>query len=166
MEWRFSSLLRSRHITPLDRLMTSSKLDLIEELVKKFDIRVGFHNHGRTPLNRTWDPAFVLDALKSRDARIGLCADTGHWATSGLNALEAIKLCEGRLINLHPKDRAVVGAASTDLILGAGIADIAALIAELQRQKFAWQPKVSVPRATSGRRTSPDLCPRPPLVSL
>jgi len=113
------------------------QLDLIEKLVKEFDIRVGFHNHGRTPLNRTWDPAFVLGVVKNRDARIGLCADTGHWATSGLNALDAIKLVEGRIINLHLKDRAVVGQASTDLILGTGVTNIAGIVAELRRQKFA-----------------------------
>jgi putative heme-binding domain-containing protein len=117
--------------------LVPDQLDLLEKMVKEFDIRVGFHNHGKTPLNRSWDPAFVLEVVKNRDARLGLCADTGHWATSGLNGLDAIKLVEDRIINLHLKDRAVVGQASTDLILGTGVTDIAGIVAELRRQKFA-----------------------------
>jgi sugar phosphate isomerase/epimerase len=120
--------------------LNAGQLDLLEKLVKEFDIRVGFHNHPGNPLhpeNKTWDPAFVFDMVKHRDTRIGLCADTGHWATSGLNTLDAIKMIEGRIINLHLKDRAVVGKASTDQIFGMGVLDITGIIAELRRQKFA-----------------------------
>lgn len=115
------------------------QLDLLEKMVREFDISVGFHNHGIDPAhpeNRTWDPAHILEAVKNRDARLGLCADTGHWATSGLNALESIRRAEGRLINLHLKDRGVVGRASTDLIFGTGVTDTAGIVAELRRQKF------------------------------
>ena len=33
---------------------------------------------------QVWDPAYVLSVIKDRDARIGACADVGHWATSDI----------------------------------------------------------------------------------
>src|SRR6478609_7521223 len=63
-------------------------LDTIEKLVKEYDIVVGFHDHPRQPNNPKygmWDPWYIRDLVKDRDPRIGSCADTGHWQTSGLN---------------------------------------------------------------------------------
>jgi sugar phosphate isomerase/epimerase len=67
------------------------QLDIIEPLVKEFDIRVGIHEHGRRDDDanyKVWDPKYVLSVVKDRDPRIGACADTGHWMTSGLDPLE------------------------------------------------------------------------------
>jgi sugar phosphate isomerase/epimerase len=62
-------------------------IDLIEKLVKEYDIMVGFHNHPRQPDNpgyRMWDPNYILSVVKDRDPRMGCCADTGHWVRSNL----------------------------------------------------------------------------------
>ena len=72
-----------------------NQLDIIEPLVKEYNIRVGIHEHGRRPNDanyKVWDPKYVLSVVKDRDSRIGACADTGHWVTSGLDPLESIKL--------------------------------------------------------------------------
>ena len=45
-------------------------IDVIEKLVKEFDIRVGFHDHPRQPNNpgyKMWDPNYVLSVVKNRD---------------------------------------------------------------------------------------------------
>ena len=115
------------------------RVNMIEKLVKEFDIRVGFHGHARKatkPDYKNWDPQFILDQVKNRDPRIGACADTGHWASSGIVPLDAIKLLEGRIISLHLKDRKEIGRKSNDQIYGNGVSNIAGILAELKRQKF------------------------------
>jgi len=114
-------------------------IDTIEKLVKEFDLRVGFHEHVRNPAKpayKLWDPNYVRDLIKNRDRRIGACADTGHWASSGIVPMEAFKVLEGRIINVHLKDRAVIGKPDHDVIYGTGVCDIAGLLTELRRQKF------------------------------
>jgi sugar phosphate isomerase/epimerase len=116
------------------------QLDLIEKLAKEFDIRVAIHNHPKRadkPDYKVWDPAYVLSVVKDRDARIGACADTGHWATSGITPLDAIKLLKGRIISVHLKDRSAVGTQTEDLPFGAGISNVKATLDELKRQGFA-----------------------------
>ena len=114
-------------------------LDIAEKLAKEYDIRVGIHEHAKNPNKpdyKIWNPEFVRDLLKGRDARLGACADIGHWQTSGLKAIDGLKILEGRLISLHAKERAALGPGQHDTIFGTGITDMAGVLAELKRQKF------------------------------
>jgi sugar phosphate isomerase/epimerase len=125
----------------LNAIITESidALDLIEKLAKEYDIKVGIHQHAKKendPNYRIWDPAFVRDLVKNRDARLGACADVGHWQTSGIRAIDGIKTLEGRIVSLHLKERAALGPGNHDTIFGTGITDVPALLTELRRQKF------------------------------
>ncbi len=123
-------------------------LDTIEKMVKEYDIRVGFHEHAKRmkkgadgkpvedPGYKIWNPEYVRDLVKDRDARIGACADTGHWQTSGLKPLDAIKILKGRIISLHMKDRAALGTGQHDQILGTGVGQCKEILAELKAQGF------------------------------
>ncbi|MBI5801598.1 MAG: sugar phosphate isomerase/epimerase [Verrucomicrobia bacterium] len=125
-------------------------LDLIEKLVKEYDIRVGIHQHAKrfkkerdTQGNlvedttyKVWSPEYVRDQVAKRDRRIGACADLGHWQTSGLKALDCVKILEGRIMSVHMKERAALGTGQHDTIFGTGITDMGAILAELKRQKF------------------------------
>ena len=123
-------------------------LDTIEKMVKEYDIRVGFHEHAKRmkkgadgkmaedPSYKIWNPEFVRDLVKDRDIRIGACADTGHWATSGLQPLEAVKILKGRIISLHLKDRAALGTGQHDQIVGTGVLQCKEILAELKAQNF------------------------------
>jgi sugar phosphate isomerase/epimerase len=116
-----------------------NQLDIIEKLVKEFDIRVGIHEHGRRANDdsyKVWDPKYVLSVVKDRDPRMGACADTGHWATSGIKPLDAIKLLRGRIVSLHLKERTEIGKQLPDAIYGTGVSDIAGILAELKKQGF------------------------------
>jgi sugar phosphate isomerase/epimerase len=115
-------------------------LDMIEKLVKEYDIRVGFHDHQRQPNNpgyKMWDPNYVLSVLKDRDARIGSCADTGHWAQSGLKPVDCLKILEGHVISVHLHDMNDMSGSSHDVPAGTGVCDVAGILAELKRQNFA-----------------------------
>jgi sugar phosphate isomerase/epimerase len=115
-------------------------LDAIEKLVKEFDICVGIHEHARRPGDdnyKVWDPNYVLSVVKDRDRRIGACADTGHWATSGIKPLDALRILKGRVISCHLKDRTEIGKQLPDCIYGTGVSDVKGILDELKSQGFA-----------------------------
>lgn len=117
-----------------------NQLDIIEPLVKEFDICVAIHNHPRVADNpdyKVWDPAYVLSVVKDRDARIGASVDTGHWATSGIMPLDGIKLLKGRIVSVHMKDRTAIGKQTEDVPFGAGVSNLKGVLDELKRQGFA-----------------------------
>lgn len=123
-------------------------LDVIEKLVKEFDIKVGIHEHAKRMKKdadgkmvedrsyRIWDPNFVLSLVKDRDARIGACADTGHWASSGLKPVECLQILKGRIVSLHLKERSEIGKHLPDTVYGNGVSDIAGVLVELRKQGF------------------------------
>jgi sugar phosphate isomerase/epimerase len=113
-------------------------IDTIEKMVKEYDIKVGFHNHPRRPdkpTYRMWDPYFILELTKDRDPRIGACADTGHWQTTGINPLWAVKTLKGRVISSHMKDKVEFGK-SHDVPYGTGVGQVGDILAELKAQGF------------------------------
>jgi sugar phosphate isomerase/epimerase len=115
-------------------------IDTIEKLVKEYDIRVGFHDHPRQPNNpgyKMWDPNYVLSVVKDRDARIGSCADVGHWVRSGLDPVACLKILDGRIISSHLKDLNEKSPDAHDVPYGTGVSNVAAILDELKRQHFA-----------------------------
>jgi sugar phosphate isomerase/epimerase len=111
-------------------------IDTIEKLVKEYDIRVGFHDHPRRdkdPGYKMWDPNYIMSVVKDRDARIGSCADIGHWFHSGLDPVDCLKILQGRIISTHLKDE------DSDFKVvpfGTGKINFPAVFAELKRQHF------------------------------
>ena len=69
-------------------------------------------------------------------SRIGAAADTGHWATSDIRPVDALKILEGRIVSLHLKDRTAIGRQTPDVVYGSGILDIGGILDELKRQGF------------------------------
>ena len=119
---------------------SAQALKTIEKLVKEYDIKVGFHNHPKQANNpdyRMWDPKYVMSVIKDCDARIGACADTGHWVRSGLNPVECLRILKGRIVSSHLKDLNEIGPGDHDVPFGAGVSDVPALLNELRAQRFA-----------------------------
>jgi sugar phosphate isomerase/epimerase len=134
------------------------QLDIIEPLVKEYDIRVGIHEHGRREKDasyKVWDPKYVLSVVKDRDSRIGACADTGHWVTSGLDPLESIKLLKGRVISCHLKDKDVVGEKGHCVPFGTGVGKVGEILDELKAQGF--QGNVSIEYEFNWTGSVPDV---------
>lgn len=134
------------------------RLDLIEKLVKEFDIRVAIHNHPRQSNNanyKVWNPEYVLSMVKNRDARIGACADPGHWATSGLTPLDGIKTLKGRVVSVHLKDRTAIGKETEDVPFGAGISNVKGMLDELKKQGFAGN--IAIEYETKWENSVPDV---------
>src|SRR5712691_9997153 len=59
-------------------------VDLLDRMVKLFDIRLAIHNHG--PEDKHFPtPGDVMKAVEGHDRRIGLCIDIGHTLRAGVN---------------------------------------------------------------------------------
>lgn len=115
-----------------------AQMDMLEKLVKEYDIKLAIHNHPRQPNNpgyQVWDPEYVLSMVKDRDPRLGSCADTGHWLRSGIKPADALRILEGRIISSHLKDLNQMGEGH-DVPYGTGVANIPGILNELRRQKF------------------------------
>lgn len=106
----------------------------LDELVKEFDIRIAIHNHG--PAHRYNKVIDVLRAIEGHDARIGACADLGHFIRSGERPTEVIRLLAGRLYGIHLKDFAEMQEKTKGVILGKGHMDVAAVFEALVKADF------------------------------
>ena len=133
-------------------------LDLIESLAKEFDIFVAIAHQpkrlsaqgagGRQAEDtayKLWHPEYLRDLVAKRDRHIGVCADLGHWQSSGFKAIDCVKLFEGRLIAVRAKERADLGPGQADIPLGTGITDMPAVLTELKRQKFEGPLTLGIP---------------------
>jgi sugar phosphate isomerase/epimerase len=111
--------------------------DVIDALCRQYRIGVAIHNHPNP--SHYWNPDTVLKVCEGRSKLIGACADTGHWARSGVDPLEAIKKlgAAGRIRSLHFKDLNEFGnRGAHDVIWGTGVCKARDILAELKRQGF------------------------------
>ena len=113
--------------------------DNLEQLAKEFDIRVAVHNHGIKSLYG--NPAVVKQVIGHRDARLGVCLDVGWITSSNLDAAKVYREYEGRVFDLHLKDKIVKKTEQGDDValdteIGAGQANLKGLFAELQKSGY------------------------------
>ncbi len=119
---------------------SADQIDLIEKLIKEYNIAAGIHCHPKRashPEYKLWDPKYVFSLVKDRDPRFGVCADVGHWTRSGVDAVDGLKIFEGRVISVHLKDIIEAGNPDAgDVPLGLGVTNVKGILRELRRQKF------------------------------
>ena len=116
---------------------STGSIAMIDKLAKEYDIHVGFHGHPKqanNPNYKVWDPDYILDLTKDCDARVGSCADTGHWITSNLDPFECVKKLGKRVQSSHLKDRDFIGKQSPDVPYGTGKGRIADILGEYKKQ--------------------------------
>lgn len=114
-------------------------LDLLEELVKEFDIKIAIHNHGIKSLYG--NPLVVKTLIAHRDPRVGVCLDVGWITAAGFDAAKVFKDYEGRVFDIHLKDKKIERTQGDDVYLdvkvGEGQANYAGLFQELKAAN--WQ---------------------------
>ncbi len=111
--------------------------DLIESLVKKYNIKLAVHNHPQP--SAYWSPDNLLAQIGNRSKKIGSCSDVGHWSREGLNSLACLKQLEGRIVSLHFKDIAPKMEGNNeqhDVMWGDGVLNVNEMLRELRRQGF------------------------------
>jgi len=107
---------------------------LLEKLVREYDVRIAIHNHPAP--SKYHLPETVFSRVDGKDPRIGSCADSGHWMKGMNDPREAFKLLQGRILDVHLKDRSDFGTAAgvVDVPWGSGKGSIRDLLAELTVQ--------------------------------
>ncbi|MCX6566854.1 MAG: sugar phosphate isomerase/epimerase [Candidatus Aminicenantes bacterium] len=109
---------------------------LLQKLVEEYDIKIAIHNH---PAPAKYNlPETVFQHVEGKDPRIGSCADSGHWMRGMNDPREAFKLLDGRILDVHLKDRNDFGTAKgvDDVPWGSGKGFIRDLLAELTLQDY------------------------------
>jgi L-ribulose-5-phosphate 3-epimerase len=118
--------------------------DNLEELVKEYDIKLAIHNHGAGTVYG--DPATVKQVLAERDKRIGVCMDIGWVVAAGHDPLETYKGYNGRVSDMHFKDKKLVEQdgkqVPVDTLIGEGDASFVPLFDEMKRS--AWKGVIAI----------------------
>lgn len=110
-------------------------LPLVNEKVKKYNIKLAIHNHG--PGDDLYkSPSDVYTKIKSLDKRIGLCIDIGHVVRIGQDPVPMIEKYKDRLYDLHLKDVDKVEANGTSVEIGRGVIDIPKVIQALKKINY------------------------------
>ena len=110
-------------------------IDLAEEQVKLYDIRLAIHNHG--PEDALYPaPKDVYDRIKDRDARMGMCIDIGHSMRAGSAPEKAIRDFKERIFDLHIKDVSIAAKEGKAIEIGRGAIDFSAVIESLRKIKY------------------------------
>ena len=122
----------------IEILTTEAKpdqFDKIEKLCEEYQIKIALHNH---PLpSYYWHPEVASRMLEGRSELMGVCADIGHWARSGLDPVKCLQQLEGKVISLHVKDLNKFGIREAhDVPWGTGTSNVAGVLHELHRQGF------------------------------
>ena len=111
-------------------------LDLVEKMVKEFDIRIAIHNHG--PGDKKFpSPLGALLSVQDRDPRMGICIDVGHTTRLGEDPVAAIHRCAKRLYDFHMKDVSAAKADAKAVVIGKGVINIRAVLRAMLDVKFA-----------------------------
>jgi sugar phosphate isomerase/epimerase len=107
-------------------------LDVVEKLAKEYDMRIAIHPHG--PEDKEFpSPKTVLDAVKGRDARMGLCLDVAHAVRAGADVVQEIANAGPRLLDMHFKDVKDASPRATYCIVGEGMMPVVAIFRQLNK---------------------------------
>lgn len=114
---------------------THRTLDTVEKLGKEFDILVAIHNHG--PEDKHFPtPQSVLEAVKGRDARMGLCMDVGHSMRTGVDVVKEIESAGSRLLDMHIKDLKSATDKGSQCDIGDGLMPVVGIFKQLKKMNY------------------------------
>jgi sugar phosphate isomerase/epimerase len=112
-------------------------MDTVEKFAKEFDIRVTINNRG--PGDRYFASTYdVYRLVKDRDARLGICMDTGHTVRMGEDPVQVMRQCGERVHDLHVKDVTLAKPEGKSTEIGLGVVDMVAFFRNLIERKFAY----------------------------
>lgn len=129
--------------------------EVIQTLVKEFDIKVALHDHPKP--SRYWNPDHVLATVGTLDSRIGACADTGHWSRSELDPIEAITKLKGRIMSSHLKETDKIGKDARDVVYGTGASNVKGQLAAFKAVGFRGPLSLEYEAGKKGQELLDDL---------
>jgi sugar phosphate isomerase/epimerase len=116
--------------------------DGLDKLCEEYKIAVAIHPHGPVgggKLDRWYSAEAIYAAVKDHHPLIGACLDTGHLIRAAqlgksLDPAEQVRVMRDRNFGLHLKDHD--NQRRTDVPLGTGVLDVAAVLRALRDVKF------------------------------
>jgi len=99
------------------------KLEYLDEMVKKYDIKVAIHNHGPGDHQLYPSANSAYEKIKNMDKRMGLCVDIGHTTRIGRDPGKDITDCFDRVFDIHIKDVTAATPEGETCIIGRGVID-------------------------------------------
>lgn len=110
-------------------------LSLVNELVKKHNIKLAIHNHG--PGDDLYSsPNDVHARIKDLDKRIGFCIDIGHVVRIGQDPVPMLEKYKDRLYDMHIKDMDKAQPDGKPVEIGRGVIDIPKVIKTLNKINY------------------------------
>ncbi len=114
-----------------------ASMELIDKIVKDYDIRLALHNHG--PEQKDWpSPYEPWAAIQNFDTKIGLCIDVGHTARAKVDPAEAILKCQSRLFDLHFKDIDSTAPNGKPIEAGRGVLNLKSILQALVKINYVY----------------------------
>lgn len=110
-------------------------LPLVNEKVKKHNIKLAIHNHG--PGDDLYSsPNDVHEKIKDLDKRIGYCIDIGHVVRIKQDPVPMLEKYKDRLYDMHVKDMSKAEPDGKAVEIGRGVIDIPRVIKTLKKINY------------------------------
>lgn len=111
-------------------------LEVIDKLVKEYDIKYAIHNHGPDMPELFPTAESVGELIKDLDPRIGFCLDIGHQFRAGKCPVAAIEQFGSRIYDLHLKNVSAPSKAGHAMQLPRGKIDLVAVVKALRKINY------------------------------
>lgn len=129
---RYAKILGARNVSGD---ATGPILNRIDERFTQEGLTFGIHNHWFKQKFAYESVDDILSALSRTSKTVGATLDVGQMAACGHDPVDAVRRLAPRLLLVHLKDVASAGA-EHNVLLGTGIAQIPAVMAELKKINF------------------------------
>jgi sugar phosphate isomerase/epimerase len=130
--FEMAKALGAKVITASANVATSKRID---QLAKRYKIRVGMHNHSRIRANEFATPADWDAARKGMSEYIAINLDIGHFVAAGFDPVDYLAKHHGDIVTLHIKDRKKDQGDNTPF--GEGDTPIKEVLTLLREKKYA-----------------------------
>src|SRR5260370_34852664 len=78
----------------------------------------------------------VLEAVKGRDPRMGLCMDMGHSMRTGVDVVQTLELAGPRLLDMHIKDLKSPTDKNSQCDVAEGVMPLVAVFKQVSKRKY------------------------------
>ncbi len=100
--FQMAQALGARCITASGTVSVAKRVD---GFAKKYQMRVGFHNHSNIKENEYATPADFAKAMEGTSEYICINLDIGHFTAAGFDAVDFLSKNYKQIVTLHIKDR-------------------------------------------------------------
>lgn len=119
------------------RVESDKMLDIIDRLVKEYDMVYAIHNHGPDIPYLFPTAEAAIKRIGSRDKRIGVCLDIGHERRAGLDPVKFIEQNSDRIYDVHLKNIKIDPVKNIAMRGPRGELDIPAIFAALAKAGYS-----------------------------